>query len=738
MLGHATMSYGGGQFEAVDLAIPSPGSPPGMSSSKSSKASSLHSFNSDEDNSVTADVGHFEEIGLEDDSVTIDSTHLRDTQIRSSPNPYSPNFTADLRAASAKHVGSKMHQRPRELGPRPRPQRPITQVKKTRPSPLALAHHFRDTSTNNLTSLGREPHMGPSPIRGLSIRSASSISDSRRRRSPSPNLAPMRSLSPRGPNTSGPRRSSPLSSRGQRSIEDLEKECEDDDDDDIPDGIILDNVPLSPRPPMDRPASRPASASTSPERQPKERVRSVGNGTPPVAVAQGSLRSPTWKTDHIGDAQQIVPSSPMKGRAKSWTAAISYLNADAKELTEKLEEHADELEKHGIHSSYERPAPKPRVKSALAELPPLRRTNIMIDPLPISKEKEAVLSRTRPSWLPPKNPAEEKKHLKEYQKMMASSIEAEKKREAMRKEKEQSKDKSADALMHVWENGVLQRWDDAMRDRRTRELWWKGVAPRSRGAVWARAIGNDLGLTEASFQAALGRAQEAEERAKHGKASTEDERRMGWFEQIQSDVQQQTWVDLKIFQKGAPLHQSLVDILCAYVMYRSDIGYVTGCNAIAALLLLNLPTPGAAFVALANILNRPISLSFLALDTGAKASAYNLVNHTLSIKSPQLHRHLNSEDSGLESDAYLGGIFTSLFTSHLTLDQCTRLWDVYVFEGDAILIRAAVAILLDHEMSLLSAKTTSEIQKVLRDPSNASSHGTGDEWVAKLRAAGKS
>jgi len=51
----------------------------------------------------------------------------------------------------------------------------------------------------------------------------------------------------------------------------------------------------------------------------------------------------------------------------------------------------------------------------------------MIDPLPISKENEAVLSRTRPSWLPPKDPAEEKRHLKEYQRMMAQAAEAEKK-----------------------------------------------------------------------------------------------------------------------------------------------------------------------------------------------------------------------------------------------------------------------------------------------------------------------
>lgn len=39
--------------------------------------------------------------------------------------------------------------------------------------------------------------------------------------------------------------------------------------------------------------------------------------------------------------------------------------------------------------------------------------------LPVSKEKERYLSRTRPSWLPPKCPKEEAKHWREYERMMA-------------------------------------------------------------------------------------------------------------------------------------------------------------------------------------------------------------------------------------------------------------------------------------------------------------------------------
>jgi hypothetical protein len=218
---------------------------------------------------------------------------------------------------------------------------------------------------------------------------------------------------------------------------------------------------------------------------------------------------------------------------------------------------------------------KQRVKST-PELPPLRRSNVMIDPLPVSKEKEAVLSRTRPSWLPPKDPAEEKKHIRQYQKMMAASAKADERREAARRVKTESRDVVADNMMSAWEKDIIPRWLDAIRETRTRELWWRGVPPRSRGAVWSRALGNELGLTETSYHAALSRAQDLQALVESGHGDAEDVKRSKWFEQARSDVGNSTWTDLKIFQDGGPLHDKLVDVLSAYAMYRNDIGYVYG------------------------------------------------------------------------------------------------------------------------------------------------------------------
>ena len=166
-------------------------------------------------------------------------------------------------------------------------------------------------------------------------------------------------------------------------------------------------------------------------------------------------------------------------------------------------------------------------------------------------------------------------------------------------------------------------------------------------------------------------------------------------------------------------------------------------QTIAALLLLNLPTPTDAFIALANMLNRPLPLSFYASDAGAKQSAYNLLLHTLSQKSPNLHQHLTNMPDH-HADLYLESIFTGLFTRHLALDEAARLFDVYVFEGDSLLVRAGVALLLQKEMALLGTKSVAEVQEVLgatpegaKSPRVMGGNGEEERWMKAVREAGK-
>jgi hypothetical protein len=120
----------------------------------------------------------------------------------------------------------------------------------------------------------------------------------------------------------------------------------------------------------------------------------------------------------------------------------------------------------------------------------------------------------------------------------------------------------------------LPDWDRAVAEPRIRQLWWRGITPRCRGAVWKRAIGNELSLSEDSYIKALERAKEARLKAEDGVG--ESNRRMReWFGAIARDVSS-AFPELHLFQEGGPLRETLIDVLEAYLMYRSDVGYLYG------------------------------------------------------------------------------------------------------------------------------------------------------------------
>lgn len=214
----------------------------------------------------------------------------------------------------------------------------------------------------------------------------------------------------------------------------MEKECDDDSGDDVPDDAVFWNVPLSPR------AGRiVSSTSPSPERlaqRPLTGTRRASLATvtlknsPPQSMMKYSL-----STTSLPVASSLGSADGTRGRrGKSWGDVIQELGDEAKDLTDALERHADlELEEQekklqqGVAVVRKRdPSPtkeKEKEKDILA-LPAKQIINTTVDPLPISKEKEAAMSRTRPTWLPPKSKEEERKHLKQYQEMMRLSMEA--------------------------------------------------------------------------------------------------------------------------------------------------------------------------------------------------------------------------------------------------------------------------------------------------------------------------
>lgn len=433
------------------------------------------------------------------------------------------------------------------------------------------------------------------------------------------------------------------------------------------------------------------------------------------------------------------------------------LSEEAKIISEALENHAEssrraQLEGGQANSSGESLAGVSKsTKARQIQLPPIQKSNL--DFMPISKEKEAILSRTRPSWLPPKDPAEERRHLKEYQRMMAASLEAEKKRTEKLRSQECEKDNTRDVLNRVWQYFCEETTDLAIIDQRVFTLCWRGIPPKLRGKVWQRAIGNQLGLTRKSYEKALSRAREIQEQ-ESGNLSSSERRMNSWFKDIERDAET-AFPELNVFQRNGPLWQDLMNVCKAYACYRGDIGYLYGHQLTAALLLLQVSGPADAFVLLANSFNRTVPLAFQTGEFSTVAKTYNHAVSTLAIKFPRLHEYLfgSIEEGGLGFTAELifEPMLRTLFCNGLDIDRLCRFWDLWAFENDKALVRTAVAVLGCLQSQLFEIQGDVDlrrrnIQEMLawgpfnRTPTSGQwdlAHVNQDKFVEEIRVAGE-
>ncbi|KAF1974022.1 hypothetical protein BU23DRAFT_505786 [Bimuria novae-zelandiae CBS 107.79] len=715
---------------AHTMPLAAPGSPPDLTNSKSSKSSSFHSESLSD--MGPSDLSHFEDINLADDAVGPSHFHV----------PHSPN-------------------------------RILFEAPRTRSMPHAAPHSFRDLTkgskprsaamkiqTTGSLRAGSQLHApGKQMRRGFSSPSAPSLANItnlqapvRRSRSPTPkkplpSSSSQRSLSRNSsrnlevsPSPSMVARRQSWQQAARKTVKEREAEC-DDEDDELPEDAVIWNVPISPRPALER-SPAPSSCGSPPQALTTSRPASLRG------EASSAKASPV-SSDHGSPSQPPTPNSdkenqfPALGRqtTNTWEETYGTLDADARKLTEALEEYQNEID-HQQEIKRQQPSlsrsssmgeAESKKKKKTVPLPPIRKSDPLIDPFRPSLEKEKYLSRTRPSWLPPKDPKEEKKHLKEYQKMLARVEEAER-LEAKRQEEEAvAREKAERIKAEYWSSLLLPNWDQEMSAPELkgshRKMWWNGVPAKLRGQVWKRAVGNELEVSEITYNVAL---ENAQLQVKELGESALDGRYAHIVENTRS-----VFAELKMFAPQTqdspeqPLHQDLVNICIAYSSYRPDVDTTVGIHHMAALFLLNM-SPADSFIVLSNILNRALPLSFLVRDPTAINAAYDTTLSALSKKCPSLAQRL--AELRVEPHDILLPVFRSLFCDRVSIEHAARIMDVYAIEGDKIPPRVAVGLMGALEGSCMSGDAN-DVVEVLRTKALRESP---DEFMGKVYEAGKS
>lgn len=417
-----------------------------------------------------------------------------------------------------------------------------------------------------------------------------------------------------------------------------------------------------------------------PPQEPVERARRAGIAGAGSSLAEFFSRNFfTKRTKELKPAVQSAPGWKLFGKVPP----RENLPKDSKIIQQEYEARTGRMYK-----------PPP---------PSARRKNIEFEPLSTT----ALILEDRPANLPAKSVEEALRHRQEYDEMVAEAkkreIKEAHKRKKIMRERFKQEDNIASAMV-IWVNEILPNWEGMRATRRVRELWWQGLPPSVRGKVWSLAVGNELNITPELYEIFLSRAKErwksfsetsSENDVEDASASVAD--REASLELIKLDISR-TFPSLYIFQKGGPYHDLLHSVLGAYTCYRPDVGYVQGMSFIAAVLILNLEEADA-FIAFANLLNKPCQLAFFRVDHSMMLKYFAAFEVFFEENLPKLFLHFKSYS--LTPDIYLIDWIFTLYSKSLPLDLACRVWDVFCRDGEEFLFRTGLGILRLYEDILL-------------------------------------
>ncbi|CAF0996401.1 unnamed protein product [Adineta ricciae] len=254
-----------------------------------------------------------------------------------------------------------------------------------------------------------------------------------------------------------------------------------------------------------------------------------------------------------------------------------------------------------------------------------------------------------------------------------------------------------------------ERWNKMLRksshsisrdNEQLRRRMFKGLPSTLRGAFWSRLFDLDEQLrVNKGYYEILKR--------KARSSST-------YLSQIDLDVHR-TYRNHQMFCNRYCIRQKhLFSILAAYSVYNTEIGYTQGMNQIVAFLLFYLPEEEAFW-------------AFCQLMTGSRWMMHGFFcpgfpklfrfqaqfEKIMKKMLPKVYKHFVT--CQVQSDLYTIRWFMLCYLDCLPFPLTLRIWDIFVLDGEQVLLTTAFCILRIHRKKLLHLKTFDSINSFLKN-----------------------
>uniref|UniRef100_A0A8R1TKV8 Rab-GAP TBC domain-containing protein n=1 Tax=Onchocerca volvulus TaxID=6282 RepID=A0A8R1TKV8_ONCVO len=233
---------------------------------------------------------------------------------------------------------------------------------------------------------------------------------------------------------------------------------------------------------------------------------------------------------------------------------------------------------------------------------------------------------------------------------------------------------------------MISRWSDGKdASDKLRKRLWKGVPEKFRSLVWAR-------LLRINYYRQEQKRNVYRELLMRARLISKD------IKQIDLDINR-TYRDHLAFRRRYDVkQQSLFNVLAAYAMYNTEVGYCQGMSQIAALFLMYMDEEDAFWCLHALLVDKKHSMHGFFVPGFPKLVRFQMHYEKILQKYlPRLKKHLDK--AGIPP-IYVTKWWFGCFLDRVPFPLALRLWDVFLLEGDVILIAMAYNIMRMHEKTI--------------------------------------
>ncbi|XP_048829425.1 USP6 N-terminal-like protein [Brienomyrus brachyistius] len=233
---------------------------------------------------------------------------------------------------------------------------------------------------------------------------------------------------------------------------------------------------------------------------------------------------------------------------------------------------------------------------------------------------------------------------------------------------------------------MVKKWDKYRNSEKMIRRVYKGIPLQLRGQAWSLLLD-----VEKMKNDNVGKYEKMKRQARTH--STE-------IKQIDLDVNRTFRNHIMFMDRFGVKQQALFHVLAAYSVYNTEVSYCQGMSQIAAILLMYMNEEDA-FWALSQLLTSQRHAMHGFFIPGFPKLQRFQTHHDqiLSKLIPKLKKHLDKEQ--MTVGIYTTKWFLQCFIERTPFTLTLRLWDIYILEGEKILIAMAYTILKLHKKRLL-------------------------------------